>query len=128
MRQHLVEIFGHKATDEPAESVLNGTFTPPQNIDPYVTKLLPHLTRPKTVTGEGKINTEIKTNEYIQAWKSKNEYTGSGPSGLHYGHFKAMVWNTKNAHFHTCIPNNRIQPTAMEASRRPHGAEKPKQF
>ena len=38
-------------------------------------------------------------------WKNKNEYTGSAPSGIHYGHFKAMCWNNQTARFHTNMAN-----------------------
>ena len=52
MKQPLVGIFGYKAINDQAEAVLDGTFIPSQDTDPYVTKLLPHLVQPKTITGE----------------------------------------------------------------------------
>ena len=49
---------------------------------------------------------ELGTHEYISMWKNKNEYTGSGPSGLHYvWPFKAMCWNKQNTLFRTNMAN-----------------------
>ena len=65
MTQPLVGMFGFKATNEHAESVLDGTFSPPEGIDPYAAKLLPHLVRPQKITQGGRITTEIKTKECL---------------------------------------------------------------
>lgn len=104
MCQLLLGEFGYKAINRNAEKVLEGTYEPPANTDPYVVKLIPHLKRPIEVTQGDAIRNEIYKDEYIQAWKRKKEYTGSGPSGLHYGHFKAMV-DDSIAQFHTDISN-----------------------
>ena len=105
MQQPLLGEFGFRATNANANSVLNGTYVPTHNIDPYVMKLLPHFAIPENVRDARNINMELKTQEYTALWKNKNEYTGSGPSGLHYGHFKAMCWNKQNALFHTNMAN-----------------------
>jgi hypothetical protein len=105
MSAPLLEDFGYKATNQNAEKVLNGTYQPPPGSDQYAVKLFPHLKRPDIITESGRIKKEISQKEYVQAWKNKKEYTGSGPSGLHYGHFKAMVWSKKTAALHTDMIN-----------------------
>ena len=95
MRQALLGEFGFKANNANADLVLKGNYVPPPNTNPYVRKLLLHLVTPENVHAAGHIYMELKV----------KEYTGSGPSGLHYGHFKAMCWNKQNALFHTNMAN-----------------------
>lgn len=105
MTEPLIGEFGHKATNDNADKVLKGDYIPKEGTDPYVVKLLPHLVTPESISREGNLKSAISTIEYVNAWRNKNEYTGSGPSGLHYGHFKAMCWNNVTADFHTNMAN-----------------------
>ena len=105
MTEPLLSEFGYKADNSNAEKVLEGTYVPPPTTDEYAIKLLPHLQRPAGIKKQGPIKSDISKKEYIKAWKTKREYTGSGPSGLHYGHFKAMAWNDNSASLHTDMIN-----------------------
>ena len=105
MQQPLLKEFGFLADNDNADRVLNGNYEPPPHIDHYVVKLLPHLATPKNVRADGYIDMELRPQEYNSMWKNKNEYTGSAPSGIHYGHFKAMCWNNQTARFHTNMAN-----------------------
>jgi hypothetical protein len=102
MTQPLVGDFGYKANNANAEKVLEGHYDPPTGTDQYARKLIPHLTKHPSVQP---IETEISRQEYVSAWKNKKEYTGSGTSGLHYGHFKAMCWNKEISQIHTDMIN-----------------------
>jgi hypothetical protein len=105
MTETLLSEFGYKADNSKAEEVLDGTYIAPPNTDEYAAKLIPHLQRPAGIKSQEEIKSAVSKSEYVKAWKSKKEYTGSGPSGLHYGHFKAMAWNNKSAHLHTDMIN-----------------------
>mmetsp|Transcript_30004 Transcript_30004/g.45928 ORF Transcript_30004/g.45928 Transcript_30004/m.45928 type:complete len:284 (-) Transcript_30004:338-1189(-) len=45
----------------------------------------------------------IETAEYTAFWKKAREYTSSGPSGLHFGHFKAGANRPHIAEFEACM-------------------------
>lgn len=71
------------------QSVLDGTFTPPPGSDEWAVKLLRQLQYIPDVAAGRRLDTGLSTEKYCQAWKSAKEKTAPGPSGYHFGHFKA---------------------------------------
>ena len=90
MRPPLRGDFGFSATSPAIEQVLAGSYIPPLGTDPYVVKLLPHLKMPQVVSDAEKLNSTIPKDSFARSWSRMKEFTGTGPSGLHFGHFKVM--------------------------------------
>jgi hypothetical protein len=84
--------FGNKANTPAAEEVLHGTYTPPENTDKYAKILLEALATPPEITnntGNFTPRRFITPTSNINGWRKANERTSAGPSGLHFGQFKA---------------------------------------
>ena len=90
MTAPLVNLFGYTADSSAVDSVLKGTFVTPTGTDAYVLKMLPHFKLPDQTREVSLLSTAITKEEYSSSWKRLNEFTGVGPSGLHFGHFKVM--------------------------------------
>jgi hypothetical protein len=82
----LFELLGPLGTGEAAEAILNGTFIIPPEVDEYTAKFIKQLRRPPEVT---QMSLDLPIQSYQQGWGKARENTASGPSGLHFGHFKA---------------------------------------
>jgi len=88
MQEPLVSEFGYLADTAAAERVLDGTYQPPEDIDTYARLLLTEFEK-ATNLPDDPTQAYISTEEHIQAWKKAKERTSAGPSGLHFGMFKA---------------------------------------
>jgi hypothetical protein len=77
---------------------LNGTYIPPAASPEFVKMLLPQLQRAPGV--ENQAQRPFYTQEqYCEGWKKQKERTSAGPSGLHFGHFKAAALHEVLADF-----------------------------
>ena len=84
VRQHL-DSLGMNAT---AQSILNGQPTLiPLSEDQH--KFVKGLKTPQKVKEGNQISNWISQKKWKSCWKTQKEDTSSGPSGLHFGHFKA---------------------------------------
>ena len=91
----LRSIFGYRKDTPADDAVLSGTFQPPPNTDPHAIQLIQGLRQPPQLLPENRSfhpRTTITTEDHIRGWRKVKEQTSSGPSGLHFGMFKA---NTK---------------------------------
>ena len=90
MKAPLLNLFWYSASSPSVEAFLRGTFAPPPGVDKYVIKMLPHFALPKHTEEAQKISCLIKSADYAKSWSRMNEFTGTGPSGIHFGHFKVL--------------------------------------
>jgi hypothetical protein len=88
LQNDVIEMFGWTGNSNIADDILNGTAILPQ-LDQCIRELLPFLKTPEAIQQKGNISTIITTEDYVYHWKKTREYTSSGKSGLHFGHFKA---------------------------------------
>jgi hypothetical protein len=91
-QEPLLSEFGNKANTPAAEEVLHGTYTPPENTDKYAKILLEALATPPEITnntGNFTPRRFITPTSNINGWRKAKERTSAGPSGLHFGQFKA---------------------------------------
>ena len=89
LQEPFVSEFGFLADTPAAAQVLDGTYVPPDNMDPYLVDLLRHCKRPGSVTDLSAIMT---MKEYQGIWrKGAKEKTSSCPKSPHFGHYIAMA-------------------------------------
>ena len=70
------------------QQLLDGTYTPPDNTDPYAKIFLTYLQQPHNVPA---ISTTWTKDQYRLSWQRRREKTSSGDASTHMGHFKAGV-------------------------------------
>jgi hypothetical protein len=95
----LFEMIGPMGIGEHADAILAGTFVAPTGSDPYAVKLIAQLKRPPEVLAAPPMSVSLDSREYVKGWNKARERTSSGPSGLHFGHFKAGAAHTLIAEF-----------------------------
>ena len=79
--------FGLLADTNAADSVLQGTYTAPDDLDAHVAMMLTYLKRPEAVEV---FDPWVSQHEVQGACRSLRERTSSSPHGGHFGHFIAM--------------------------------------
>ena len=94
MLQSQIDIFGCKADTPIASDILQGTPTTIEGIHPSIQNMLPYLQTPISISQLPPIRHDITTSEYVRLWKRNREYTSTGISGLHFGHFQASCEDT----------------------------------
>jgi hypothetical protein len=85
--QNQIDLLGRTANSDTSHVILDGTINP--NLDSEIQSLAPFLTMPEKVRVSNHLKVTISTEEYWREWKKCKEYTSSGMSLLHFGHFKA---------------------------------------
>jgi hypothetical protein len=95
----LVDDFGYMGVTEAARAILEGTYQIPPGVNEYTTDLLHQLCRDPRVLQRPPILTSITNDQYVEAWRRQKEDTSSGPSGMHFGIFKAGTYRPYMAEF-----------------------------
>ena len=95
----LLPILGLLGDTKDSQHILNGTFTPPPNLDIYTKKLLTAMRIPAHIKHLPPINISYSTEDYIQGWARMKEKTTSGKSNIHFGHHMACTKHYRNATF-----------------------------
>jgi Reverse transcriptase (RNA-dependent DNA polymerase) len=86
-----VELLGWTGNGQGANDLLSGIANPA--LHPAITPLAEYLSTPPEITILGDINTSLSTEDFRREWRRCKEFTSSGPSQLHFGHFKASCYN-----------------------------------
>jgi len=73
--------------------------------DPHAARLIKHLAMPKRVRRAPPVNKALDVDECQKGWKKAKERTSLGPSGMHFGHFKAGATHAKNGLFEAQMSN-----------------------
>ncbi len=99
MTAPLVNDFGYDSRSPASEQVLQGTYQPPPDADPYACLLLQHLQLPPPNPDPStyQVRQFISTEDHIRGWKKAKVNTSAGVSKLHFGMFKAHIKRHKLA-------------------------------
>ena len=76
-----------------SESIINGTYEPPQELPWEAQEILCHMKRSSDIKEE--IQAHSTFDEFRSFYRVATEATSSSPSGRHYGHFKAILQHEK---------------------------------
>jgi hypothetical protein len=78
--------------DELARMIITGTYDIPANLDSATTSILKEVGKMglRIMNREGK-EIIIIPEKFIQLWKKLGEFTSLSSSGVHYGHYKAVI-------------------------------------
>ena len=77
MNPNILEDVGLYAELEGAEQILNGTFVPPEDCDPYLKDFIEELQMEDWVRASGLIPTTISEEEHKRGWKKQKERTAA---------------------------------------------------
>ena len=73
-----------------SDRILDGSYTGFSDcIDPSTLRLLPFMKEPEQIARFPQISQTLSKDQNIQDWKKGREYTATGVSQIHFGHFKA---------------------------------------
>jgi Reverse transcriptase (RNA-dependent DNA polymerase) len=84
-----ISLLGWRAEGVVANNIINGNTDLDPRLHPAIARMAPFFRTPDNIIINGPIIEDISDDEYIYRWKRCKEHTSSGPSGLHFGHFKA---------------------------------------
>ena len=79
--------------DHVSESIINGTYKPPEDLPWEAQEVLCHMKRSQKIKEEVQAYSTFE--EFRTFYKLATEATSSSPSGRHYGHFKALLESEK---------------------------------
>ncbi len=79
---------GWFAETSTSQNIIQGSLSneDTQQLDPSLQRLIPYLRRPAQVRD---VSCKISTSQYIYEWSKGREFTATGKSNVHFGHFKA---------------------------------------
>jgi Reverse transcriptase (RNA-dependent DNA polymerase) len=86
-----VDLLGWTGNGLGSDDLLQGNNNPA--FHPAITALAPFLSTPPAIQLMGDISSSISATEFRREWRKCKEFTSSGPSTLHFGHFKASCSN-----------------------------------
>ena len=86
------KLLGWTADTSTSACILDGTYNFSQtDLHTDLQQTLPYFQRPENIRA---ISTSISEDEYTYRWSRCKEFTSTGVSGLHMGHFRASCLNT----------------------------------
>jgi len=85
----LIDIFDETGRPKAIQTVMDGSFIPPDQCDPYAAKFLSSLSCPALITNIPSRSLE----EYTGRWQKSRETTSLLASGIHFGHYIAGTFN-----------------------------------
>ena len=88
-----IDLLGWTGNSPTSQTILQGKTPLTSNLHPGIIRLAPFLSTTEKVAAIGNISTQLSREEFQWYWKRCREYTSSGRSGLHFGHFKASSTN-----------------------------------
>jgi hypothetical protein len=86
-----IDLLGWTGNSTTAQAILAGQAQNASDLHPGIVRLLPYISTPDKIMELGKISTLLSKEEFRRFWLKCREYTSSGRSGLHFGHFKASA-------------------------------------
>jgi len=100
LQEPLASQLGSFGDSAAAESVLNGSFVCPPEVDAFTRHFLQTLQRPRA---HSQISLEISCDDFISYWHRARERTSSSLSGAHFGHYKAAASSLFLAEIHALM-------------------------
>jgi hypothetical protein len=105
MQQEFVQRVGYLAELPGADAILDGTFVPHSNMDPYAVQFLQHLKMEPIVQNAEPISKAISTKTYQASWKKMKPNTSSSPFGPTFVHYIAGSQDQQIAEFDATMAN-----------------------
>lgn len=120
MQPDQISLLGPFADSPISDSILQGSCSPDIPLHSGLRSLLPHLQTPATIQQAGDIDLSISLETYIKGWKKQREDTSSG-GDMHFGHFKASIFNPTLADFdrmflEICLKTGHVLPRWKRAT------------
>jgi hypothetical protein len=81
--------FGYSATSPTAQSILDGTYNFPSDIDEATKELFVEIAQIHSVVPPNSVTRIISRERWQQRWKKMKEDTSLSQSGLHFSHYIA---------------------------------------
>ncbi len=91
LRSDQIDILGWTADTTTATAILKGAQDLPSHLDNSLQRLAPFLAYPKNMSPSTTFSDKISMEDYIYHWSKCREFTSTGVSGIHYGHFIASL-------------------------------------
>jgi exonuclease III len=117
--QPLSDDLGFTGDTESASAILQGTYDIPDALAPTVQLLIAHLKRGAEFTLSSQ-RPYIQDDEYVDKLKSWSETTSTSPSGLHLGHYKALIVRHAYSDLHQDDPERTKWDTMQQDLRSIH--------
>ena len=95
LQSPIIDDIGQTATNENAEAILNGTFSPNYRIAKATKKFIKHLKMPYSIQQMGRNSAICSVDQAALYWKKKKERTSSSFSNRHIGTYKALARETR---------------------------------
>jgi hypothetical protein len=92
--------FGYIATSPTAQSILDGTYNFPSNIDEATKELFVEIAQIRSINPLNSVTGIISRERWQQRWKKVKEDTPLSQSGLHFGHYIAGADCNHISQFH----------------------------
>ena len=105
MQPDFVARVGYLAELEGADEILNGTFTPAEDMDPYAVQFLSQLKMEPEVRNHKPISKAISTASYRESWKKMKPNTSSSPFGPSFVDYIAGSRDQQIADFDATMAN-----------------------
>jgi hypothetical protein len=87
LQQHTINELGWYAETQASSDILSGDFMHlTYTLDPSISRMIPYLPRPTHLKD---ICCDISQEQYTYEWSRSREFTSTGISQVHFGHFKA---------------------------------------
>jgi Reverse transcriptase (RNA-dependent DNA polymerase) len=93
-----IEILGWTANTATSQEILQTGTTDNQDLHPLIRNMIKYYKSPETIQHFTKKQT-IPIEQYTHMWRRSREYTSTGVSTLHFGHFKASINDPQLANF-----------------------------
>ena len=121
MQEPLLSDLGYLADTEAAKQILNGTYVCPPGTDNFTCNFLQCLQHPPNGGPEDRILMTFTKDDFRDYWKKLKERTSFSLSGLHFGHYKAVIKNDTLSETHAVFVdiaavNSGYSPTGPCAS------------
>ena len=104
MQPDFVHRVGYQAELSGAEEILEGTFTPSPDMDPYAAQFITQLKMP-TVVKDQPLSKAISTESYQQSWSKMKPNTSSSPAGPSFVDYIASSRDPQIAEFDATMAN-----------------------
>jgi len=94
LKPPLLDLIGHLAEGPAVDSILEGTFVPPEETDQYTKLVLLQLKIPEALRDIPPFRSTITADDNVQSWKRQKEHTAADPHGLSFSHHIAGAYDT----------------------------------
>jgi hypothetical protein len=105
MQPEFIARVGYLGELDGTEQILDGTFIPPTNMDPYAVDFLSHLKMDAAVKEAPQITKVISTQSYQASWKKMKPNTSCSPFGPEFVHYIAGSQDNQIAAFDATMAN-----------------------